>query len=165
LSRHVWYKGFRKSPKALARFWLRAEFFDITSGVTTLRIKLHSGELTEKGLQIFGAGHGLSANIIGNWKDQLVRTEEYTTSVTCTRKCTRDVEHETCDKGTCKKERFTETYDCGSGSRTQEIRDDHWLRHYEIGFMNPQKSTDTLAQFKATAPYSNKTILYTGECR
>lgn len=109
-----------------------AEYLDITAG-STLRIKLHSGELNEKGLRIVGATHGLSANISGDWYDQLLSSDEYTTEQSCTKHCTRYVDKEVCDKGKCKTEQVSETYDCGTGTQTVRTRRNSCLCYVSCG--------------------------------
>lgn len=160
VSPSVWYLSDYAAASVLP-----AEFLYIENGGSRLRIKLHAGELTEKGLQIIGATHGLSANIIGDWRDETLKDSRYSQTERCTKRCTRNVERETCDKGACKKETVTETYDCGYGNHSRNIRESQYLRHYQVRFTDTQKSTDSLAQLKAADRYDEHVTGDWSECR
>jgi hypothetical protein len=124
----------------------------IENGKDKMVIELHQGELTRDGIRIVGVTHGLSANIRGTWQDTRQGLHDGSTTESCSTSgyCAKEKEEKKCDdKGNCRKEKRWEhgQYSDCPGSRYVSIHYEDFTRAYRIAFLNPQNTTDELANY------------------
>jgi hypothetical protein len=136
----------------------------------TMEIPLNRGTLSNDQINIFGAAHGLSANIRGS--SHLVsmgQPHDRSTSESCTTSgyCSKQVTKEECHDGKCEKKTVSESgyhSDC-PGTRPVTIHLDWVKTSYRIDFVNPMNTSQRFATFDGlTGEWEHETGKDTGSC-
>jgi hypothetical protein len=166
--------GFMKVIPAFGRYAFGPEVcssaLTIESRGHQLEIPLHAGALTGGKINIFGAAHGLSANLVGF--ESIVsqnRMHERSTSESCTTSgyCSKEVTKEECHDGKCEKKTVSESgyhSDC-PGSRPVTIHLDWVKTRYQIAFVDPMNTKRTFGTFDGlTSEWEIETGRTTGTC-
>ncbi|WP_295585658.1 hypothetical protein [uncultured Lamprocystis sp.] len=143
---------------------------EIETGRGKLVIKLPKDALTNNTVQIFGATHGLSADIAGTWTDHPEGQYQGSTTQSCTYSgyCTQNVEVRRCfgetftseDRAFHKAQQHAEckaTYEARYGyfsncSGQQHFRTtmERYRRTYRVEFLDPRQKSKPLGHFEGT---------------
>jgi len=143
---------------------------EIETGRGKLVIKLPKGALAHNTLQIFGATHGLSADIAGTWTDLPEGQYQGSTTQSCTYSgyCTQNVEVRKCfgetfsseDKAFRKAQQHPEckaAYEARygyfsncNGQQHFRMTMERYRRTYSVEFLDPRQQSKRLGRFEGT---------------
>jgi hypothetical protein len=143
---------------------------EIETGRGKLVIKLPKGALAHNTLQIFGATHGLSADIAGTWTDHPEGQYQGSTTQSCTYSgyCTQNIEVRRCfgetftseDKAFRKAQQHPEckaAYEARygyfsncNGQQHFRMTMERYRRTYSVEFLDPRQQSKRLGRFEGT---------------
>lgn len=135
----------------------------ILTGRGELDLELHRGEVRDTEIRIQGVTHGLSANIIGNGTEVVLRSfdRESITSCTTFGYCGKSVEVRECGDDKKCRTRYEWQYgyhaDC-PGHQPETLHMQDYKIDYAIAFLNPMNTRDELARFKGETEASVRQV-------